>query len=99
MIKPQSSTIEPPPRTCEAFQNDILVASSRGANQWVNNLAQGGYPIPWNQPLSIQNNAKNASEELAPKQTLIAAHANSARAMKTRAFARSASMPLRNFET
>ena len=33
---------------------DILVASSLGGTQCVKARAQGGKPMPWNQPLTIQ---------------------------------------------
>ena len=45
----------PAPSECEIFHVANLTPCSRGANQCVKLLAQGGNPIPCTQPLIIQN--------------------------------------------
>ena len=87
------------PTLVEAFQSDILVASSPGANQWVIRRAQGGNPMPWNQPLNIQSRPKAATVELRPKPTFSSAERPSPSTRKARALQRSPRKPLANFDT
>src|SRR5215831_3590754 len=84
---------------CDVFQMDILVASFFGGNQWVSRRAQGGKPIPWNQPLSIQITPSRKTVELNPKAMFRMAEAARPVTIRLRAWARSPKNPLANFET
>ncbi len=78
---------------------DILVASSFGGTQWVKARAQGGKPMPWNQPLIIQKNPSAATAELKPKHTFTIADSTRPVTMKVRTLERSPKKPFTNFDT
>jgi hypothetical protein len=81
------------------FQMDILVANVRGGNQCVSSRAQGGKPMPWNQPLSIHTIPSMTTAEPKPKNTFRAAEATRPVTMNTRALQRSPKKPLANLDT
>src|ERR1035441_10428535 len=96
---PHSTRMNPAPSECEMFQMDILVAYSFGGNQWFISRAQGGKPIRWNQPLSIQTTPNVTTAEPSPNSTFITADAASPTTMNIRALQRSPKKPLANLDT
>src|SRR5215203_4367683 len=75
-----------------------VVPRSFGVNQYAMFRAHGGNPIPWNQLLAIQNDARNRNAEDIPKHTFITADISSPIAMKNRGLERSPRKPLMNLE-
>src|SRR4051794_4217820 len=88
-----------PPSGCDMFQIDILVASFFGGKQCVIKRAQGGKPIPWNQPFSIQIVPSRKTVELKPNATFKIAEAASPVTIRLRACARSPKKPFANLDT
>src|ERR1022692_2095376 len=91
--------ISPPPMQWDEFQIENLVASSFGGNQFAISRAQGGKPMPWNQPLSIQMMPRVSTAELKPNNTFMMADATRPTARNARELERSARKPFPNFET
>src|SRR3989442_2691063 len=83
---PQRITINPPPIECEMFQIDMRLANFFGGNQWASRRAQGGKPMPWNQPFAIQIKPSTTAAEFNPNNTFITADAPTTNAMNPRAF-------------